>query len=1046
MLKREVAAMNCRLAVLAGAVLLGSGWASAQDVTLQEDLRFAKALRERHSSDLALDFLKELRKNAPPALQKELDLEIAKTELEVTADEPDSGKRLAAYGRAQAAFEKFLAENKGHPRSGEVTLDLAQVAVQRGRTQLSRALLQETPEGRAAEGVKARELLVKAGAELKKAATVLDQQIAAAPSATPQEQAAKKKLENERLRAELNIGLNLFDQAQTFSKTAAENKVLIERAGWVQKANGVLEKVAATDDTNPICWVARAWAGRCWDEYGEPKKARARFTEILDAPTRVAADGQRLARYFRLLVIKDSPEPKEKPADIIIEAGTRWLRDYPGYLKTPEGYGMRFLLAEMLAAKAEERKVPAEKAADLDRARKLLAAVESTENDFSDRARRLKIVIIGKQGGFTRPVAELKTFDDCFVRAQYEIMQMGEDPKKIKDPAELEKARKAHVKTLLEALDRGLQTPEAKKASLEVNNARAMFAFYAMNAGKYKDAIRVGEGFARNDPRSSQAAMAAVYALQSYVQMIADPDRATPEDLKDAKERLLALAQYMEERWPKELAGDMARHQIGLKLLKEVNYPEAIAKLEAITPSYPSYALAQFQLAEAAFSADKEKAKPIPGDKLGYRQRALAALGRVPEPAAGADPLANHVYLLAKIRLTREMYKTKKFDEMLKMAEALAAKEPGLRCDADDKRNEAVHNQLAFEIQDAMLYARYGQADAAFTANQFPQVAALLDPMVKDVNDGKLPHFKKNLTLGMALLNMALKADVQLGQLDKARDVLKALNTLSAEAGAEAGASTILTQLALLIGQQVEELRKKNNEADLKKAVAGYSALLGDIIKNTKNPTPKVMMQVARCYSNMEDHQKAADTLDTAAKTLEKNGKPAEGSPDAPQYHAVQLMLVRELRLCKKLEEAHKILDNDIIGTKEKKGWGQRDITAQKEAIFLLEEDGKYADAALRANALVRQLLPKTSGDNVMKEHYLELYYHVAYCFLKHGQGLDDAAKKEKMLKEAAHQVVELEKKWDGFGSEASRKRFEELLAREPLLKERYDQMKAAGN
>jgi ATP-dependent protease HslVU (ClpYQ) peptidase subunit len=1025
--------MNRRLAVLAGAVLLASGWVSAQDVGLQEDLRFVNELRKRNSSDLALDFLKQMRKNAPPALQKELDLEIAKTELEATADEPDSGKRLAAYGRIQEALKKFLAENKGHPRSGEVTLDLAQVAVQRGRTQLSRALLQDTPEGRAAEGAKARELLVAAGVELKKAADVLDQQIAAAPSTTPQEQAAKKNLETQRLRAELNIGLNLFDQAMSFSKTAAENEVLLERAKWVQKAQDVLLKLQSKDDTNPICWIARAWVGRCYDELGLPKKARESFTQILDGPPRIAADGQRLARYFRLLVIKDSPEPKEKPLDIIIEAGSRWIADYRPYLKTPEGYGMRFLLAEALAGRAEERKIPAEKAADLAQARKLLADVEATENDFSDRAKRLKIQIIGKQGGFTRPVAELKSFEDCYVRAQYEIMQLGEDPKKIKDPGDLEKARKAHIAALLGALDRGLQTPEAKKASLEVNNARAMYAFWALNEGKYKDAIRVGEGFARNDPRSAQAALAAMYALQAYVQMLADPERATPEDLKDAKERMLALAQYMEERWPKEPAGDMARHQIGLKLLREVKYPEAIAKLEAIAPSYPAYALVQFQLAEAAFSADKDKAKPIPGDKLGYHQRALAALERVPEPAAGADPYTNRVYLQAKIRLAFAMFKAKKFDEMQKMAEALAAKEPGLRCDADDKLNERVHNQFAFEIQDALLYAKYGQADAAFAAGNFKKVAALLDPMVKEVNEGKLPHFQKKPELGMALLSMALKADVQVGQLDKTREVLKALQTLSAQAGAEAGASSILQQLAALIEKQVEELRKKNQEADLKKAVASYSAILDDIVKQNKNPTPKVLVQLARCYSNMEEHQKAVDTLDKIAR-------PEAGSPDAKLYPAVQLMKVRELRLCRKLEEAHKILDEEILKT-----WGKRDIGAQKEAIFLLEEDGKYAEAALRANALVKQLLPKISEDNNKKENYLELYYHVAYCFLKHGQGLDDAAKKEKMLKEAAHQIVELEKKQDGFGSEASRKRFEDLLDKEPQLKERYEQEKTGG-
>ncbi len=1026
--------MKCRLVVLAGAVLLGSVRASAQDISLQEDLRFVNELRARHCSDLAADFLREMSKSAPPALAKELALEIAKTELDGAADEPDSNKRLAIYGRVQGAFEKFLAENKNHPRSGEITLDLARVAVQRGRTQLSQALLQEDdPEKRAAEGAKARELLVKAGAQLAAAAVELDKQIAAAPGTTPQEKAAKKRLENERLRADLEIGLNLFDVAQTYSMTAASDAVLKERGGWVQKANAALDKIAGKDNTNPICWVAQAWRGRCLHELGNPKQhTMERFTEILNADKRVAADGQRLARYFRLLVIKEQPEPKEKPADIIIDRGTEWLKDYPAYLKTPEGYGMRYLLAEALAAKAEESKVAAEKTAHLDKARKLLAALESTENDFSDRARRLKIRIIGQQGGFTRPVAELKNFDDCFVRAQYEVMQMREDASKIKQPSELEEARKKHIEALLGALDRGLQMPEAKKASLEVNNAKELFTFYAMNAGKYKDAIRVGETFARNDPRSSQASRAAVYALVSYSRMIADPDGGAPEN---AREQMLSLAEYVKERWPKELAGDMARHEIAKKLLKEVKYREAIAELDAISPTYPSYVLVQYQLAMAAFDAEEKKAALLPGDKPGaYRQRALAALERIPEPA-GTDPYLNRVYFEAKIRLGRELYRSEKFPEMQKLAEGLAAKLPSLTYDAEPTKNEAVRKQFDFEIQGLLLYVKYGQAKTAFAANDFKKVAELLDPMVKDINEGKLPYFKKDLTLGMALLNMVLKADIQLGKIDKTRDVLKAIQSLSAEAGA--AADTTLQQLAYLIGQQVEDLKKKNNAADLKKAVDGYSAILDDVIKQSK-PNLKFILQLAQCYSNMEQHDKAAKLLGDAESL-----KPAEKSPDERLYHGTRLMLVRELRLNKDVAKARDILDNEIFG-KDKKGWGVRDISAQKESIFLLEEDGKYADAALKANALVQKLKDKTS-DNDMKNHYLELYYHVAYCFLKHGQGLADPAKKEKMLKEAAHQVVELEKKWEGFGSDVSRKRFEELLAREPDLKERYEQQKSAG-
>jgi predicted Zn-dependent protease len=65
---------------------------------------------------------------------------------------------------------------------------------------------------------------------------------------------------------------------------------------------------------------------------------------------------------------------------------------------------------------------------------------------------------------------------------------------------------------------------------------------------------------------------------------------------------MLTLARYMKERWPTDLAGNVARHQLGLFLIREKNVPEAIKELSAITKEYPSYTIAQYQLAEACDS------------------------------------------------------------------------------------------------------------------------------------------------------------------------------------------------------------------------------------------------------------------------------------------------------------------------------------------------------------------------------------------------------------------------------------------------------------
>src|SRR5262249_4619338 len=157
------------------------------------------------------------------------------------------------------------------------------------------------------------------------------------------------------------------------------------------------------------------------------------------------------------------------------------------------------------------------------------------------------------------------------------------------------------------ALQRGLAMKDAgnKELAQEANTARAMLAYYLLNTGKYREAVKAGEAFARANPRASQAAMAAVYALQAYSMLVAEKQKqfATAEELQEDREGLRKLADYMEQHWPLELAGDVARHQIGLSLLREKKLPEALQALSRISPGYPSFTFSQYQLAEAALEA-----------------------------------------------------------------------------------------------------------------------------------------------------------------------------------------------------------------------------------------------------------------------------------------------------------------------------------------------------------------------------------------------------------------------------------------------------------
>src|SRR5256885_1727820 len=138
--------MRFRFVFLVGSVLLAAGGpAAAQETDVQEEMRFVEALRRGGNKDLALEYLQRLARTGSPELKKELPLEIARTQLAMAADEPDSSKRLMLYDQVLADFRKFLAENPGHFRTAEVNAEIAQVTRLKGKTQLSRALIQDSP-------------------------------------------------------------------------------------------------------------------------------------------------------------------------------------------------------------------------------------------------------------------------------------------------------------------------------------------------------------------------------------------------------------------------------------------------------------------------------------------------------------------------------------------------------------------------------------------------------------------------------------------------------------------------------------------------------------------------------------------------------------------------------------------------------------------------------------------------------------------------------------------------------------------------------------
>ncbi|MBY0230382.1 MAG: hypothetical protein K2W96_13950 [Gemmataceae bacterium] len=1088
----------------------------AQEAGFREELRFAEALRARGDTDLALEHLKSLEKGASPELRKELPLEFAKTRLRLASDEPDPAKRLALYRDAQNDFSAFIAANPGHPRVGEAGLDIARVLNAAGKAELSQALLNPDPAEKKALSDKARATLVQAQARLKEAEKALGELRDALPKPDGIEDAAKKKAAERAIaRAEADIqntvferAMNLFDQSETYlggSNETAASKLVYE-------SMDLLSKLAAGPATSPATWKAKAWQGRIIFQTETAEKARAKFSEVIDSTQPSAAEGRRLALYFRMLAIRDKPQPEDSKwaarggypggtTGRLMFNGENWRRNYSRHLRTPEGFGTTYLLAQVYLGEAgSEKKISADKRNEYRaRARQLLRELETTENEYSDRARRMKLGAMVDSGIFKKRIDDLRTWEDFYIRSQYEAFRMGAnlleeaekavkelpDLTKITDPKEKKKAegedkkaraelkriqglkaedyakiREGHIAAIRTCLRKALALPPAArpKGSAEPSTAKAVLAYWATQEGMRKgfakagagdadleEAARIGEELIRDDPRSPQASATAVYVLQA-VGALLDGKRAArdEEGIAAGRERLNSLAAYVEDRWPTEAAGDMARYGLGLQLMREENYGEAIKKLETVSPGYGNYALVCFQIADAADKAMKDaEARPIPGDRPGdYKKRALLALERIPLAGLGTDPTANRFTVAGKARLGRMLFGYERYGQMKAIADELLPRLDKLPLGESDEQDKAFRNQLRNELTDLTLYAAFGIGATAAKAGDHQGAASALDPLVdalasKDDSPAK-SRLLENKPLAMPIMTNALRSNMHLGKVERTDKVLAALDALN-EGG---GGTSVLEMLASLIRFQVEEVRKKGDAAALEKAKKDYTDLLDRRTKGLAR-TPELVRALAGCYSSMGKHAEAAREL---APMATKAGDPADAA-----WLALRLTYIRELRLSKEpalMKEARKLIDAAMkteLHPRTKKPWGQNNLTAIKENGYLLQDEGKYGEAFALWEKILPQLAPHLKrGAGPMRDAFFEVYFNMTYCMLKFGMAKPEKAKRDEAVERTARQIIKLQENHADFGGGESEKRFLDLLAQEAALKAKYDELKKA--
>ena len=868
-------------------------------------LDFVQKLRASHYPDLALEYLEKLGKNAPDDMRPSIELEMARARLDLARAEPDAARKPALLAKAREGFETFVKNNPNSAEASEAKLEITSLAVLQGKAQLQKAMRQ-SGAARRAEAAAARVALDDAAKQLDLGIKELDLKLVKYDEAkTPKELQEKKALEEAKLRAQLDRGIVLLEEVQTFSANDDSGK---ERADVVKQARNAFEKTMAAADAHlPIHWLAQAWIAKAVLEDGDPPAARTRLDRIIKTPASTANTpgldaGKRLATYFLMLVAPEAAQQKTDPTREVYDLGQTWLKTFPRDLDTPEGQHVRFLLGDAcvkLAQVLRQEKNPkqAEIAGYYAQAEKLFKGLEQPENDYSDRARlQWANVVFTRTGGENVPIKSLASFEACYIRALFEAAQMERDVKTIKDAAQLEKSHKQHAANMVAALELGLKHAETKRPKppeKDVDNATAMLVFSELTGGKYKEAIQLGEKLVYDKARAPQAPTVAMYTLQAYGQILG-PDGKLSEDEEDEyRENMEDLAEFVAERWPNDAAADVAHFQMGLLLIHDKKYSEAVEELASVKPTFGAAIHSQYHLANTAFqvakdkAAEKEKAAGADRDRLAkeeqeYKDRAVKALESLPPLPTGADPATNQIYIFAKVRFGQHLYTLKKYTEMDQVARPLLARLNEMRL-ADDAAREQARSTLTL----LTLYAAYGRAADELAAGQVSKARESLDKIVDQLKAGSQPELKKDPDLRGGILGLALRASFQEGKLDRAKEILKVIQD-SAENPQQGNVRAILPTVAKLMKDELDALRKKNDKTALEKAMADFSAFLDELAKGQADNSAEGKLALARAYSDLEQHAKV---IDIAAK-IEEPKDPADQRA-VQNYHAARILLMR---------------------------------------------------------------------------------------------------------------------------------------------------------
>jgi len=833
----------------------------------ETSLRYVDALRRQGMSDLAVDYLEEYLKRDDVAAEDrpELEFELAASLVTASKSAGEIPEREKKLNQAHDAFLAFGKKYSDHPRRAEALVQQATIELERGRIRVLEAQLPSN-EAKATELAKqARELFAQSSKDYETAHAAVKAQL----------EKMTGFIDEKKDRA-------LYRQRERYFVDEVESQF---QAGLAEFF--IADSYAAID--------YRGKSPKGVKEYKQAlSKALATFGKISEEHRRELAGLYGQLWSARCLVSLGEFEKANILLDGLLQHDNSDLATFQRQVfhfrllslaAQNKPREIVSLATEWLKDNIRHRMEGAYQGVQMATAEALISLGKESKEEKETRAfyRQANEILSdlvrypnSYTGQATREQLALSRVMNRDVKATsfYELSAQANarlDELRPDMPAD---DRKKLLDEVIAKLEQSIKAAEGKAEPDDVGTVRMTLAFAFLQNGDVAKAAALADSLARTKEEFSRAGEAGVLALTAYANLYdqAKTKSGGEPDANEDRQKIESLAQFMIEKWPKSPSSDQARLLLGKLSYAEKDYPKAAALLDGVNPE------------------GDQAAQAISFAGLAYWQQVLLARQQETTSAEAITPL-----------------RTKASDRLVSASAKLKSVEKdGLS--RDRFRNDTV------------------LAEVFLDASEPAKSLETLTPIVTLIKAKKEPA-GLDPNLRVAAIVASIRAYLDLGQVDKTKEMIALIDVGDSQKGTEKGTASVtkvLVSLAKSLRDQMDR-RAAEKRPMTDKEISAYATFLDGIAARDSGQTPGTLTFLADAFLAIHRPAQAVTLLEKAS---------ASPDADANTRTRARMLLARGQSLTGKHDTA-KSLISELL----KENPNSRDVIFEKGEIYEAAKD-----------------------------------------------------------------------------------------------------------